>query len=157
MLYAAARYKEKIIAAGDYGVILISSDEGRSWNCSNVSESPFYSAALSNGAALVGGSRGSLWRYSNEEWKAVEALTGEQTVFALLLDEVGKEGFAAGGKETGEQPFILHTQDGGKSWSPESIAAKGRIAALAKGRDAVFAATMDGRIFTRRRTAQTIN
>lgn len=177
-LYAVDKEARTAVAVGDMGVVARSTDGGESWLCSSLKKSTpinntptntstqkpeeqkpeeqkmaeepaLYAVAISGKHGLIGGAKGSLWRWERGEWVEVKSLNINGTIFAIHLEKNG-QGFIAGGSDHGTDPFIYHTIDGGKNWQSEQISdATGRVIGLARGKAGLIAATTDGRILVR--------
>lgn len=167
MLYGTANADELCVVVGDAGFVAASHDGGVSWqklsgidiandiaiSADVITTSAFYAAAVSCEVLLVGGVNGSFWHRAKEKWHRIAGLSDTQTIFSILIDDESKEIFAAGGNLTGDMPFILNSTDGGSTWRYEDIDFDyGRVVAIARGRDGLFAATMDGQILIRHTT-----
>lgn len=153
-LYSVGQKDEKVLVAGDYGLVCLSTDTAKSWK--NISPDrtnklPVYGAAMTDDFGLVGGTNGSFWRfnYHKNNWQQITGIKKELTVFAIYAD---KESCIAGGGELmGTSPFILYSANKGLEWKQELIPQNyGRIVSIAKSINGVFVATIDGHILIRK-------
>lgn len=159
MLYATTQVGDHVIVVGDHGLIIESQDGGDSWFGERLSEKeseefkdgvPFYGVAMAGGTTLVGGANGYLWQRINENWVRIKGLEAERSIFGMYLAN-SMVGFIAGGSNSGGEPFIYSTINGGTSWRKELLPQlKGRIIGLARGGNGLFAATIDGQVLVRR-------
>ena len=153
LLYGVSQHRERVIAVGVKGTTLMSEDGGRTWMCKQIDSAPeLHRVAQVESVALVAGSMGAIWRYEPSSGSWAKA-TGPQiwmSVWALYLSADGTEAYAAGGDDEGNRPFVLHSQDGGKTWSQEPVrGVKSRIMGIGQGRAGLFAVTFDGHVLVR--------
>ncbi len=157
-LYSVGQKDEKVLVAGDYGLVCLSTDTAKSWK--NISPDrtnkfPFYGASITDDFGLVGGINGSFWRfnYHKNNWQQITGLNKELTIFAIYADK--ESCVAGGGQLMGTSPFILYSANKGLEWKQELIAQNyGRIVSIAKSINGVFVATIDGHILIRKNNSK---
>jgi len=157
-LYSVGQKDEKVLVAGDYGLVCLSTDTAKSWK--NISPDrtnkfPFYGASITDDFGLVGGINGSFWRfnYHKNNWQQITGLNKELTIFAIYADK--ESCVAGGGQLMGTSPFILYSANKGLEWKQELIPQNyGRIVSIAKSINGVFVATIDGHILIRKNNSK---
>jgi photosystem II stability/assembly factor-like uncharacterized protein len=157
-LYSVGQKDEKVLVAGDYGLVCLSTDTAKSWK--NISPDrtnklPFYGASITDDFGLVGGINGSFWRfnYHKNNWQQIVGLKKELTVFAIYADK--ESCVVGGGQLMGTSPFILYSANKGLEWKQELIPQDyGRIVSVAKSINGVFVATIDGHILIRKNNSK---
>lgn len=113
-LLAAAAAGERLVAAGDFGTMLLSDDAGRTWRQAKTptraplpalafADSKYGWAAGHGGVVIATGDGGETWVQAGD-------LGREVVPFALYFDE-SKKGLAVGAFG-----FAAVTRDGGKTW-----------------------------------------
>ncbi len=105
-----------IVAVGDHGVVLRSSDGGRSWNyaATGVSDNLYKLYFFNDADALAAGENGRLLSSSDggKHWSSIELPTGEGHIFGLDFPNSGENGLIATTRGN-----VLLTTDHGASWS----------------------------------------
>lgn len=123
LLLDAAKVDGRIVAVGDYGIVLISTDEGQSWSQSRVPTRSmltgvwFHNAELGwavghDATVLKTTDGGATWRLVNFQPDLLLPLFD-----VWFADEVN-------GMAVGPYGFVLKTTDGGESWEESSLDAE---------------------------------
>ena len=142
-----------VVAVGENGLVLLSTDNGRSWNPgSSNTEKDFNEVVPSrDGETIVAVGEGGLLRASadgGKTWNNPGNVTPKD-LNAVALSETGATAVAAGDDET-----VLVSTDGGGSWTPRPAPtdAKRDFEAVAFGRDGRTAVVVgdDGTILVSR-------
>ena len=140
-----------VVAVGENGLVLLSTDNGRSWSLgSSSTEKDFNKVAPSkNGKTIVAVGEGGLLRASadgGKTWNNPGNVTPKD-LNAVALSKTGEIAVAAGDDES-----VLVSTDGGGSWTPRPVPndAKCDFEAVAFGRDGRTAVVVgdDGAILT---------
>ena len=149
---AAARAGKRIVAVGDYGIVILS-DDGKSFRQAksvptrSVLTSVFFTddrrgwAAGHDGTVIASGDGGETWQVLREE-------RGKERALLSVWFENAQHGFAVG-----QFGLVVETEDGGKSWKERRLVDAGeagerhllQIFATAGG--LVFVAAEGGGIF----------
>lgn len=114
-LVAASWAGSRIVAAGDYGVVLLSDDQGRNWRQARdvqattlITDLAFTDAqhgwATAHGGLLLATSDG------GEHWQVAQRFGPEITPMSVAFDGRG------GGVIVGTYGFAMRTDDGGQTW-----------------------------------------
>lgn len=158
VLYGVNQQKDRVIAVGRSGIVLISEDGGRTWLCKQLDFAPeLHRVAQSEHAVLVAGDNGAIWRFDPDAqaWTKATGTQSWMSVWALFIAGDGSEAYAAGGDVEGNRPFILRSTDGGRSWTFEPVRGAGsRIMGIGQGRAGLFAVTFDGHVLVRGQAGQ---
>ncbi len=131
-----------VLAVGDSGTILKSSDGGESWTskASGSTETLTGIVSAGDGAVVAAGSNGSILRSGDqgESWRPVDGV-GKENLAGLSGD--GDALWAFGAKGT-----VLRSVDGGKSWQKAAAPFDADVAFAMSDRDAVLAIGAHGQI-----------
>jgi photosystem II stability/assembly factor-like uncharacterized protein len=161
VIYGVDASRSLVLAVGMHGLVDVSRDDGKTWTSvrlkppSELENEPLeiHRVATNGQNAIAGGNYGGLWRSEDGggTWIPVRGLGSKMSVWALHLAPDGTVCFVAGGDREGGSPFVLATNDGGRTFTPEPVRdARGRIMGIAQGKAGVFAVTYDGRVLVRR-------
>jgi photosystem II stability/assembly factor-like uncharacterized protein len=161
VIYDIESMDNRVLAVGMNGLAAVSRDAGNTWQASRLKLSPalgtepleIHRVSVGGQLALAGGNYGGLWRSEDagRTWTPVRGLGRSMNVWALYLEPSTRAGFVGGGDSNGAAPFILATNDGGRTLESEPVrGARGRIMAIGRGRAGIFAVTFDGRVLVRR-------
>lgn len=118
-IMAVTRAGERIIAAGDYGTVLLSDDAGRSWRQARVPTRATLTAlafrdaqqgwAVGHGGVVLGTQNG------GEQWTKLADLGRDVVPFAVHFND------AQHGLVVGAFGFAAATTDGGRSWRTMTV------------------------------------
>jgi hypothetical protein len=104
---------------------------------------------------LAGGNYGGIWKSEDAgvSWVPIRGLAKNVSVWALYLAPDSVTCLAAGGDQKGGSPFMMASEDGGRTFTPEPVrVARERIMGIAKGEAGIFAVSFDGHLLIRRAT-----
>lgn len=114
-LLSAARAGERIVAVGEYGIVLLSDDAGQTWRqarrvpvSSMLTDVTFVDAK----AGWAVGHEGLVLRTEDggETWSIAHRTDPELVLMAIAFDRAGR------GVIVGTYGFALRTEDGGRTW-----------------------------------------
>lgn len=117
---AAVRAGKRMISAGDFGTILLSDDEGRTWRQANSVPTRATLTALQfldaqRGWAVGHGGYILATEDGGENWKVLHRAGDDAVFFSVRFSD------ARNGLVVGAFGQALRTEDGGASWSPVTI------------------------------------
>lgn len=119
-LVTAARAGERMVAAGDYGVVLLSDDNGKTWRqarevptttmiTSVVFRDQRHGWATAHGGLILASGDG------GEHWRVAHRVEPDVVPMAIAFDDRGV------GVVVGTYGFALRTEDGGKTWAKATL------------------------------------
>jgi photosystem II stability/assembly factor-like uncharacterized protein len=118
-IMAATRVGERIIAAGDYGTVLLSDDAGRKWRQARTPTratlTALYFIDAQRGWVVGHGGVVLVTQDGGEHWAPMAALEREAVPFAVYFSD------AQHGLVVGAFGFAAVTDDGGRSWKKTTI------------------------------------
>ncbi len=114
-LLAAERAGARLVAAGDFGTILLSDDEGRSWRQAQSVPTRVTLTALDfvderNGWAVGHGGIVLMTEDAGEHWRLQHSAGNDAVLFSVHFDDLQR------GLIVGAFGFALRTTDGGANW-----------------------------------------
>lgn len=120
-MMAVARAGERLVAAGDYGTVLLSDDAGRTWRQAATVPTRETLTALSfidarHGWAVGHGGLVLATRDAGNTWESLHSAGKEVALFAVHFTD------AAQGLAVGAFGFAMETRDGGRSWRKFAVA-----------------------------------
>ncbi len=115
-LVAVARAEDRIVAAGDYGVVLLSDDQGRTWRQAREVQATTLITGLAfsdahNGWATAHGGLLLATNDGGEHWRVAQRFSPEITPMSIAFDGRG------GGVIVGTYGFAMRSDDGGRTWT----------------------------------------
>ena len=114
-LYGVSQQDNSVVAVGEYGLIALSSDTGRSWRSlnnskeNNTSNNTLYSCAINGADIFIGGANGTFQIVSGDKEVSrikIIGLRESATIFSIYAQD--KIIVAAGGDNAGFNPFIVY-------------------------------------------------